>query len=133
MNKTVHCNTNWLRFFFGLLVCFTLPAFAAPVHSTRNKGIALCDTILVNTFPGNKKDHIRLYSDAHKQMLLISANSRQKKNYQFFMFDMDGKLITQANIVNRETTVFGHLVKGNYLFEIFSNDERIKNGQLTVR
>jgi hypothetical protein len=91
------------------------------------------DTIVVNRFPGNKNHNIRLYPDAQKQVLLVSANSRQKKKYQFFMFDMDGKIVQRADIPNRETTVFANIVKGNYLFEIFSNDERIENGQLTVK
>jgi len=91
------------------------------------------ETIVVNRVQGNKSHNIRLYPDARKQVLLISANTKQKKNYQFFMFDMDGKMVQHAEIPNRQTTICGKMAKGNYLFEIFSNDERIENGELTVR
>ncbi len=139
MKKTVPVTKISFRFISILatvscmLIAFTAPAKTPGIIIPQTSYVPRYDTIVVDRFPGNKKCSIRLYPDAQKQVLLISANSRLKKHYQFYMFDMDGKLVTQANILNRETTVFGNILKGNYLFEIFSNDERIENGQLTVK
>ncbi len=90
-------------------------------------------SILVNKIPGNKKYKIRLYPDAKRQVLFFSANGEEKKVYQLYMFDLDGKLVNQASIRNRETTVLANLSEGYYLFEVFSNDQRIVNGQLNVK
>ena len=55
------------------------------------------------------------------------------KVYQLYLFDIEGNLIKQANIRNKQTTVLNNLEKGTYVFEVFSDDERIENGQLFVR
>lgn len=89
-------------------------------------------SIRVNQAPGNKKYKIKLYPDAKRQVLFFSATGEGQKIYQLYMFDMDGKLVNQTSIRNRETTVLTNIAEGNYLFEVFSNDQRIVNGQLTV-
>ena len=139
MNKSVLAKKILFRFIFsGAVFFFALQATAVPaIASMTAPGLPVkvskYDTIVVNKFPGSRKSSIRLFPDAQKQVLLVSANSRQEKHYQFYMFDMDGNLIAQAAILNRETTVLNNILKGNYLFEIFSNDERIENGQLTIK
>ena len=81
----------------------------------------------------SKKYKIGLYPDARHQVLFFSAEGGEKRVYQLYLFDMDGKLARQASIRNKETTVLTELSDGDYLFEVFSDDERIENGQLTVR
>jgi hypothetical protein len=74
-----------------------------------------------------------LYPDARQQVLFFSANGGNGKVYQLFLFDMDGRLVSQTQIRNRETTVLTNISEGNFLFEVFTDDERIENGQLKVR
>lgn len=81
----------------------------------------------------SKKHKIRLYPDARQQVLFFSANGENGKVYQLFLFDMDGRLVNQTQIRNRETTVLTNISEGNFLFEVFTDDERIENGQLRVR
>jgi len=90
-------------------------------------------SIQVNKSLISKKNKIRLFPDAKQQVLFFSANGEDKKVYQLYLFDMDGRLVSQASIRNRETTVLTTLSEGNYLFEIFTDDERIENGHLIVR
>lgn len=95
-----------------------------------------CDTvhsIQVSKAQSSKKHRIKLYPDARQQVLFFSANGEEGKVYQLFLFDMDGRLVSQAQIRNKETTVLTTIAEGNYLFEVFTDDERIENGQLTVR
>ena len=66
-------------------------------------------------------------------VLFFSASGEDGKVYQFYLFDMDGKLVKQTQIRNRETTLISKIEKGTYLFEVFSDDERIENGNLTVK
>jgi|ERR1700733_2342448 len=90
-------------------------------------------SIVVNKSPGSKKGRIRLYPDARQQVLFFSANGEDGKIYQLYLFDMDGRLVTQTRIRNKETTVLSNISEGNFLFEVFTDDERIENGSLTVR
>lgn len=91
------------------------------------------DTITIQKDTKSKKHKIKLYPNASHQVLFFSANGEQGRVYQFYLFDMEGKLVKQANIRNNQTTVLNKIEKGNYLFEVFSDDERIENGMVKVR
>lgn len=114
-------------------------AFAAPgttcgkFSPTPDTGAETIHSIQVSKSLTSKKHKIRLYPDARQQVLFFSANGQDGKVYQLYLFDMDGRLVNQAQIRNKETTVLTTISEGNYLFEVFTDDERIENGQLTVR
>ena len=91
------------------------------------------DTILVQKQITSKKPRIKLYPDAEQDVLFFSVRGSEGKVYQLFLFDVAGKLIKQANIKSKQTTVIDNIEKGNYLFEVFSDDERIENGQVIIR
>ena len=91
------------------------------------------DTILVQKQITSKKYRIRLYPNANNEVLFFSARGNEAKIYQLFLFDIEGKLVKQVNIKNKQTTVLDNIEKGNYLFEVFSDDERIENGQVIIR
>ena len=97
------------------------------------RGSDTIHSIQVSKAQSSKKIKIRLYPDARQQVLFFSANGEDGKVYQLFLFDMDGRLVSQTNIRNRETTVLTNITEGNFLFEVFTDDERIENGQVTVR
>ncbi len=93
----------------------------------------LQDTILVQKRTTSKKHRIKLYSATEQDVLFFSVRGSVKKEYQLFLFDVAGNLIRQANIKNKQTTVIDNIEKGNYLFEVFSDDERLENGQVIIR
>ena len=91
------------------------------------------DTIVVQKQLTSKKNKIKLYPNATHQVLFFNASGEAGKVFQLFLFDLDGKLVKQVNIRNRETTVLNKIEKGVYIFEVFSDDERIENGQVIVK
>jgi hypothetical protein len=123
----------------GLALCVQWSANAAGVDLPQKRnsfsygGYDTIHSIQVSKSQGSKKHKIRLYPDARQQVLFFSANGEDGKVYQLFLFDMDGRLVSQTHIRNRETTVLTNISEGNFLFEVFTDDERIENGQLTVR
>jgi hypothetical protein len=136
--------TQSLKLFTGLLAMnLMLAAPSSSFASGHNKHVAYPPAtfgdsgsmhhIQVNRSQFSKKYKIGLYPDASQEVLFFSAGGAENKVYQLYLFDMDGKLTNQATIRNRETTVLTHISGGNYLFEVFSNDERIGNGQLVVK
>ena len=125
---------------FGLVLCMQTTSYAAAVSagSHRVGGYFPSDdttthSIEISKSLSSKKHKIRLYPDARQQVLFFSVNGENGKVYQLFLFDMDGRLVTQTQIRNRETTVLTNISEGNFLFEVFTDDERIENGQLKVR
>jgi hypothetical protein len=144
MLKLYPLRTRSLRLFTGLMamnlvlaLTISSPSLASGRMTPSGVPPACGDTnnvhsILVNKSLISKKYKIGLYPDARNEVLFFSANGGEKKVYQLYLFDMDGKLVNQAVIRNRETTVLTNIPGGSYLFQVFSNDERIEDGQLTV-
>lgn len=91
------------------------------------------DTILVQKQVTSKKHKIRLFQNDDQSALFFSVRGLEGKAYQLFIFDVSGKLVSQANIKSKQTTVIDNIEKGNYLFEVFSDDERIENGQVIIK
>jgi hypothetical protein len=135
MNKTVPRKKRSPNELKRLSVLILLLTVAGASYGSESPAVSHKDTIhsiRVNQIPGSKKYKIRLYPDAKHQVLFFSASGEEQKVYQLYMFNMEGKLVNQTSIRNRETTVLTNIAEGNYLFEVFSNDQRIVNGQLTV-
>ena len=91
-----------------------------------------CDTIVVQKQVTSKKHKIKLFPNAKHEALFFNAEGPEGSVYQLYLFDVEGKLVKQANIKNNQTTILQKLEKGSYLFEVFSDDQRIENGQVTV-
>jgi hypothetical protein len=143
MKTSVHpqrCKTLYLITGLAATLLLTAPfgtSIAAPSPGSHHLSMDACQdtihSIQVNKFQSSKKNKIRLYPDAKQQVLFFSANGEDRKVFQLYLFDMDGRLVSQAVIRNKETTVLTNMEEGNYLFEVFSDDERIENGHVTVR
>jgi len=91
------------------------------------------DTIVISKSQTSKKYKIKIYPSATNEVLFFSASGESGKVYQLYVFDMDGKLVKQTQIRNKETTLLAHFGKGNYMFDVFSDDEKIENGTMVVR
>ena len=91
------------------------------------------DTILVQKQVTSKKHKIKLFQNDDQSALFFSVRGLEGKVYQLFIFDVTGNLVSQANIKSKQTTVIDNIEKGNYLFEVFSDDERIENGQVIIK
>jgi len=117
---------NYNFIFCILLIAISLPSFASAYFKTS-------DTAVFKKFSGNKNQSIQLFSRSGKQTIFFSAKLKQKKIYRFYMFDMDGKLVAENYLVNKQGVEFTNMQKGDYYFEILNNDDRIENGTLTIK
>ena len=118
--------------FLICLLAITLTS-AASQKPSEQLTLFIRDSILIQKQLISKKHKIRLYPNANHEVLFFSANGTAGKVYQLFLFDVEGQLVKQVNIKHKQTTVINRIEKGNYVFEVFSDDERIENGQLIVR
>jgi hypothetical protein len=131
-----------------LLVCITIEASAKlPIPSVEG-WTQRCDvtqntfsvaagvgssSIIVKKTMISKSHKVALYPDAEQKVLFFHVRGENGKVYQLFVFDMQGKIVKQAEIRNKQTTLIKDIEKGSYLFEVFSNDNRIGEGQIAVR
>jgi hypothetical protein len=137
MKKTVPGKKFILNLSSSMLVAlFAFSAFSSPEGPLKKTKAPEPDhsySIIISKLFENKNYNIEMHTNSALHQLLITTGAQQKKVYHFYLFDIDGKLKAQANIRANEKTSFANISKGNYLFEIFNDDERIENGQLTVK
>jgi hypothetical protein len=91
------------------------------------------DSIIIQKLNNNKKHSVNLYSNASQQVLFFTVSGEEGSIYHLLLFREHGKLIKQSKIRNRETTVVSRPEKGNYYFEVFSDDIRIESGTIIVQ
>jgi hypothetical protein len=91
------------------------------------------DTIFIQKNSVVKSHRISLYPDANQKVVFFSVRGAEGRVYQLYVFDIEGKLVKQAETRNRQTTVLKGIHKGSYFFEVFSDDKRIGNGQIAIR
>ncbi len=127
--QTVHAMPVLVIVCMLLIVSFSSSATGCPASPRSDTS----NNILVQKQVTSKKYKIRLYPNATQEVLFFSASGDEGKVFQLFLFDVDGKLVKQVNIRNKQTTALNNIEKGNYLFEVFSDDERIEAGQVIVR
>jgi hypothetical protein len=104
---------------------------SSAAHEDANNRLG--DSILVQRKKTSRSQKIQLYPNADQKVLFFGVNGEKGKIYQLFLFDMEGRLVRQTNIRNKQTTVLNNIDKGNYIFEVFSEDERIETGQLIIK
>jgi hypothetical protein len=126
-NRTVHSVSILLA--IAVLLSATQSSFGCPLPVS----FYAHDTVMVQEQNTSKKERVKIYPNATHDVLFFSVRGVEGRAYQLFLFDVEGKLVTQANIKNKQTTVLENIEKGNYLFEVFSNDKRIENGQVTIQ
>lgn len=93
----------------------------------------LRDSILIYKKKISRSHKITMYPDATQKVLFFSVRGEQGKVYQLYLFDIEGILVKQTEIRNKQTTFISDIEKGVYLFDIFCDDDRIGNGQIEVR
>ncbi|MDP4129202.1 MAG: T9SS type A sorting domain-containing protein [Bacteroidota bacterium] len=97
----------------------SLPSYPTAVVVTKNQN--------------SKRHKIRLFTASDSKTLLFTVDGVNGNQYTLYVFDLEGKLVTQSAIRNHETSILPEINSGGYLYEVFVNDQKVENGMLTVR
>ena len=52
---------------------------------------------------------------------------------KLIIFDLDGTMVYQAVLKNKEQKKIDNLPKGTYTYDVFQNDESIEEGKIIVK
>ncbi|HEY8688024.1 MAG TPA: T9SS type A sorting domain-containing protein [Chitinophagaceae bacterium] len=116
MNTVVKAKYFLLRNALLFVVCFLLTAF---VSRSNKKTVSNTDTI-VNVIQENSG-------------LTVSVKTTKNINVHFYIFTVEGRLVKELNIYGSKKISITPLEKGIYIYDFFSNDERLKNGKIELR
>jgi hypothetical protein len=65
--------------------------------------------------------------------IAVSVKADINNKIQFYMFNVEGKMIKEITINGSKKINISHLEKGIYIYDFFANDERLKNGKIELK
>ncbi len=103
-------------------------------NATKMPGVNQPNNFL--DLPAIKKDKsknvIRLYPNPSSDgRINISANNTEPLH--FYVFDVSGTLIHQITLKGKNKYKIANLKRGIYIYDVFSKDESIEHGKITVK
>jgi hypothetical protein len=90
------------------------------------------NAIMITKNLNNRKHKVKLFTASDYKTLLFTVDGVEGKRYTLFVFDLEGKLIIQSVIRNRETGILPEINTGAYLYEVLVDDTKVETGQLKV-
>jgi len=81
--------------------------------------------------PTVKKNVIKLYPNPSYGKLSVSAST--SGTLHFYIFDLEGTLVYQAVLKNKDKKNIDNLAKGTYIYDVFEKDESIEEGKIVIK
>ena len=88
--------------------------------------------ILKPAFVPHKQNVIKLYPNPTTNGT-IKVSAVNKVELFFYVFDIEGSLISQKILKDKRLHTITNLKKGVYLYDVFNNDESIEQGKIIVK
>jgi hypothetical protein len=119
-------NRNLL--FVSLLLLSSVTVFAQ-VDYQNASNIISTDSLEIKSIHG--KGVVKLYPNPSFGKVSVSAAT--SSSLHFYVFDLDGTLIYQTVLNNKERKTIENLKKGTYLYDVFEKDESIEEGKIIIK
>ena len=117
-----------------VLVVFTTMLFSFTVTRPQGQKIIsdnFSDSFEIKRDPRFKKSVVKIYPNPSFGRINVSANTSQPLH--FYIFDLEGTLIYQAVLNNKEKKNIDNLKKGIYMYDVFEKDESVEEGKIIVK
>ncbi|HEX2535019.1 MAG TPA: T9SS type A sorting domain-containing protein [Chitinophagaceae bacterium] len=63
----------------------------------------------------------------------VTVNSLSDEQLYFYVFDLEGTLISRLILKGREKKTINDLKKGIYMYDVFREDESVEQGRIIVK
>jgi len=120
-------NRNLL--FAGLFLLVSFNVFAQNDFQNTSNTISDDSSLKIKSMEG--KSVVKLYPNPSYGKVSVSANSSSLLH--FYVFDLEGTLVFQAVLNNKERKIIEHLKKGTYLYDVFEKDESVEEGKIIIK
>ena len=116
-----------------LLIVVSTAFFSFTVAGEDKKTISnnFSDSVVVIKEPRFKKSVVKIYPNPSYGKINISASTT--KPLHFYIFDLEGTMIYQTILNNKDKKNIENLRKGTYLYNVFETDESIEEGKIIVK
>jgi hypothetical protein len=111
----------------------SLVLMGATLVTYAGGSLPVSDPVMTTKSLNNKKHKVKLFIASDYKTLLFTVDGVEKKRYTLYVFDLDGNLIMQSVVLNRETGILSEIHAGTYLYEVLADDTKVENGQLKIK
>lgn len=119
---------NRILLFVCLLLLGPLAVLAQKDFSSTTSNIS--DSFSVKK-EGQGKATIKIYPNPSYGKITISTSTLSPLH--FYIFDLEGTLVYQAVLNNKDRKTIASLKKGTYLYDVFENDLSIEEGKIIIK
>ena len=111
-----------------------LVVFTASFSNRNKESINTVDkaTPVLKAAAGSKKEAIRLHPNPSTNGR-ITVSSNLTETLHFYVFDLEGTLLHQIVLKDKQKKTIENLDKGIYVYDAFLNDEGIVHGNIIVK
>lgn len=79
-----------------------------------------------------RKDPIKVYPTP-KNSGSITISSDNESTLSFYLFDLEGQLIHQSILKEKEKQTIEGLTKGTYIYNAFQDDKNLEEGKVVLK
>lgn len=121
------------KIIYAVLMLVAITGVQASPKESRLADNNFSDSLLSSKIKvETKKSVIKLYPNpSWNGTITVSSNTTEKLH--FYIFDLEGTLIHQAVLKDKQKITVNNLKKGVYMYDTFLNDESIEYGKITVK
>lgn len=116
--------------FAGIFLSMASNVFAQKDFSTASNIISM-DSPVLKKATEERKSIVKIYPNPSYGKLSVTANTNSVLH--FYIFDLEGTLIYQAVLKNKDRKIVDSLKKGTYTYDVFENDESIEEGKIIIK
>jgi hypothetical protein len=112
---------------FGIILLFTACCAVEGFTSSPSGKLAKQQP------PAEERKHVvKLYPNPTYNGTISVSNNGQDKLH-FYIFELDGTMIHQSVLANKQKQTVNNLKKGVYMYDAFRNDLSIEHGKIIVK
>jgi hypothetical protein len=122
-------------FFSTTLLIFSLAVVTAVNSKQANSVKQLPHLVKVDDINPSKtkKNIVRLYPNPTWDGNLSISSNTLSGRVHFYVFDLEGTMIHQVELKDKQKHKINNLRKGIYLYDVFVNDTSIEQGRIVVK
>lgn len=85
------------------------------------------------TMSSRNNDAVKIYPDIIKSDMHVIAKDNNGNEIDFFVFDMQGTLVQNFKMKQKDHVKIKGLERGKYIYRVFSGDKESAHGQFEIR
>jgi len=115
---------------FTLIALVSMAVLGSSFTTATKQGASLMAP--VGGKKGTKKNAVKRYPNPSTNgRITVSSNLDQPLH--FYVFELDGTLVHQVILKDKEKQTIHNLKKGIYVYDAFLNDEGVEHGSIIVK